>query len=390
MTKNLLEPQPAAPAEKTWRRWKWIGLALFAVVMVFGRWLPGLLVFLGYLYGIVVIANLLFLAFRYLKNRLFWRVRNRLIGSFIFVGVIPLVLLFGIIFMSGYVLLGQLAGRYLENSLQEEQHQLTDINKEIASRLPALPSDSALGELASSILSDHAGEFSRVAVRLLRKNSAASFEVGANWDPAKIVGKGAKPDAPASWLAGFRSYEGLIRIEQSLLMASLNPVPKTSDLYLMIWTPVDSFVEQRMQREKSIYFTLIGVGRPKVFIKTNMVQVSVDEENTPKKRTEEADLRELQGRRKGDLRRMVAWGMVLDSKDYLTGKTARAAVSFWPSRFLSRNFRSSKFRMTFQAHRIFSQSCFLPILVACHKDVSRFYVAHVRTEGKYFQCIMWS
>jgi len=99
------------PEKKFWKPWKWIGLAVYAAALLFNRWLPGLIVGLAYLYGVVVIANLLFYVFRYLKDRLFWRVRNRIIGSFIFVGFIPLLLLLGIIYLSAY-LLAKKQGRF--------------------------------------------------------------------------------------------------------------------------------------------------------------------------------------------------------------------------------------------------------------------------------------
>ena len=75
-----MEPKSDAPAQKIWRLWKWVGLVLYAAVLLFGRWLPGTIVAVGYLYGIVVIANLLFHLFRYLKSSLFWRVRLLLLA----------------------------------------------------------------------------------------------------------------------------------------------------------------------------------------------------------------------------------------------------------------------------------------------------------------------
>ena len=125
MTKNLGDAQFLAPETKIWRRWKWIGLAVFAAILIFGRWLPGVVVFLGYFYGIIVIANLLFLFFRRLKNRMFCARPQPADRGFLFRGGHPtVVLLAGILGLSGYVLFGQLASRYLENSLEDLQHQL--------------------------------------------------------------------------------------------------------------------------------------------------------------------------------------------------------------------------------------------------------------------------
>jgi sigma-B regulation protein RsbU (phosphoserine phosphatase) len=326
MTKNLMEPQTVVPAKKMWRCWKWIGLALFAAVLVFSRWLPGLIVFLGYLYGIVVIANLLFLTFRYLKNRLFWRVRNRLIGAFFFVGVIPLLLLFGIIAASGYVLFGQLAGRYLENSLQDVQHQLAAINTEMAARVSPSMSESAFGEMASRTFSDHTGQFSRLAARLLRKNAGGEWEVIAGSEPRQSD-ENAKPVPEAAWLGGSRAYDGLVRNGQTALMVSLQPVPRLPGIYLAVSAPLDHFIEERIQREKSIYFSLIGVGRTNVVIRNGSVQVSVDERKTARAKMDEADLSGLYSRRDSDPRRKVTWYFLPVCKEYDTGKQDRAGVA---------------------------------------------------------------
>jgi sigma-B regulation protein RsbU (phosphoserine phosphatase) len=326
MTNNPLELQPFVSAKKMWRRWKWIGLALFAAVLIFGRWLPGLIVFFGYLYGIVVIANLLFLTFLYLKNRFFWRVRNRLIGAFIFVGVIPILLLFGIVAASGYVLFGQLAGRYLENSLQEIQHQLTAINTEMAARASTSMSESAFGELASRTFAEHAGQFSHLAARLLRKNAAGAWEVAASTDPRQSK-EDAKSIPEATWLGEARTYEGLVRNEQIALMVSLQPVPRLPGIYLSVSAPLDRFIEDRIQREKSIYFSLIGTGHTKVLVRNGSVQVSVDDQPTAEAKMDEADLSGLISRRDSDPRRKVTWVFVPDCKEYGTGKQDRAGMA---------------------------------------------------------------
>ena len=88
MTEPSLLPEGEKAARSFWRRWKWIALALFLSAILLHPWLPGILVAVGYLCGFVLIGNLLFHMGRYLRDRLFWRVRNRLLASFVFVGLI--------------------------------------------------------------------------------------------------------------------------------------------------------------------------------------------------------------------------------------------------------------------------------------------------------------
>lgn len=92
-----------------WKKWKGTAPAAYAISLIFHQWLPGVIVALCYLAGIVVLCNLLFHFLRYLKNRIFWRVRYRIIGAFIFVGVLPVLLIAGILCLSAYLLPGQLS-----------------------------------------------------------------------------------------------------------------------------------------------------------------------------------------------------------------------------------------------------------------------------------------
>ena len=318
MTKHLLEPQPETQVKKIWRRWKWVGLLVFGGVLLAARWLPGLIVFLGYVYGIVVIANLLFHGFRYLRNRLFWRVRNRLIGAFVFVGVIPLILLSGIAALSGYLLMGQLAGRYLEVSLQEVQRQLASLTREMAARLPADPTRTALAELAGRVQADHKGQFSSVSARLLRRSADGKFDLIATSDPQpdKVPGG---PDSQNTWLQGETSYEGLLKKDKTAWLASLQPVPGSPGNYLLVSTPLDRVIEERMAREKSIYFSLLGSGSTSVKVGAGSVQLTVDEDEVKKVEKAESDVVDLQKRSSGDSRRKVAWWLVLNGREQETG-----------------------------------------------------------------------
>ena len=49
------------------------------------------------------------LAFRFLKAKILWRLRNRLIVTYMFIGVVPTLLLIGMTFVTLYLLAGQFA-----------------------------------------------------------------------------------------------------------------------------------------------------------------------------------------------------------------------------------------------------------------------------------------
>ena len=75
-----------------------LDLALFALQRLFGllnlSWGQGLSGWVGVL-SFLVIVLLSLLAFRWLKARMLWRLRNRLIVTYVFIGVIPVALVIG-------------------------------------------------------------------------------------------------------------------------------------------------------------------------------------------------------------------------------------------------------------------------------------------------------
>ncbi len=326
MAKQLPEARTSVYFKNIWKRWKWIGLVLYAFALAFNRWLPAPLVAAAYMYGLVVIANLLFHLFRYLKNRLLWSVRNRLIGAFVFVGVIPLFLLLGVALLTGFVLFGQLAGRYLDTSLLELENQLTGINGDIAGRL--LPSQSAadFAGVVGRIAAEHGRQFPRLAVRLLRKDGQGTFGVVSRWDPQEIE-KEIGPYPAKEWLGDADSFQGLVRQERTLLMVSLQPIHEEHRLYLAVSAPLDRFIEERIRRENSIYFTLIGIGAGSVTISGTWGNIRVKEDDPEINAQDERAINEMETLRLSDPRRMIPWGDSLRCINYSTGKRERAGIA---------------------------------------------------------------
>ena len=94
-------------------RWSWLEkiflalVALNGVAWVVGPTFPGveLLKLAGYAVGFVLLIQLL----RRAARQILWRVRNRMIVLFLFIGLVPLLLVTALVTLSGYVLIGQVA-----------------------------------------------------------------------------------------------------------------------------------------------------------------------------------------------------------------------------------------------------------------------------------------
>jgi phosphoserine phosphatase RsbU/P len=80
------------------------------------------------------IAILLFtvLTFRWLKAKLLWRLRNRLIVTYVFIGVVPALLLIAMALATLYLFGGQFANFIVTSEIHQQLHSVEDVNSAIA------------------------------------------------------------------------------------------------------------------------------------------------------------------------------------------------------------------------------------------------------------------
>jgi phosphoserine phosphatase RsbU/P len=318
----LLPPDDSAP-RKFWKPWKWVGLCLYVAALLLKRWLPDFIVGAAYLYGTVVIACLIFFILRYVKDRFFWRVRNRLIGSFVFVGVIPLLILLGVVALSGYILLGYLAGQYLNQALQENARMVSGINAELARQISRAETTGAFSAKAAAVFAAHSSQFPRLSARLLQQHSDGALRTVSRHDPHKILPAAASHSGNA-WRGQASYFEGLLTDESGLLLASFQPVPALPGFYVETAAPLDALMEERLQREKSLYVTFLagGTGDINITDKGDSVKMRGEEgarDSAGEKRANER-LAAQDARRKSDSRTMVTWYLPLQGKKYESGK----------------------------------------------------------------------
>ncbi|MGZ4788880.1 MAG: PP2C family protein-serine/threonine phosphatase [Terriglobales bacterium] len=91
----------------------------------------------GWIYFIAYVAAFLgcILAFRWVRERLMWALRNRLIVTYMFIGVIPVVLLILMGLLVGTVFVGQFATYVSTSDLQTEIRELHAVNERLASEI---------------------------------------------------------------------------------------------------------------------------------------------------------------------------------------------------------------------------------------------------------------
>src|ERR1039458_950742 len=88
---------------------------------------------------LIIDAVLLFsiLAFRWLKRKVLWRLRNRLIVTYVFIGVIPAVLLVAMALITLYGLAGQFAVFVVTSEINSQLRSLEAVNAAVGNELAA-------------------------------------------------------------------------------------------------------------------------------------------------------------------------------------------------------------------------------------------------------------
>ena len=96
----------------------------------------------------------LLMGFRWLRRVLMWRLRNRLIVTYIFIGVIPVILLVAMALLAGMLFAGQFATYVAVSDLQSELKHLEATNRSLATQFRRLSETGKLNEpLAREIAS---------------------------------------------------------------------------------------------------------------------------------------------------------------------------------------------------------------------------------------------
>ena len=118
------------------------GLAavLYALQKLLGLFAPSWAAHLGGWVGFLTfVAAVLFfiLAFRWVKRRILWRLRNRLIVTYVFIGVIPAALLVAMGLITLYGLGGQFAIFVVTSEIHAQLRSMQAVNAAVANGLAA-------------------------------------------------------------------------------------------------------------------------------------------------------------------------------------------------------------------------------------------------------------
>lgn len=117
-----------------------LALALFVLEMLLKLFAPAWSDTLGgWVRFLLFDAALLFsiVAFRGLRRKVLWRLRNRLIVTYVFIGVIPAVLLVAMAFITIYLFAGQFASFVVTSEINSQLRSMQAVNAAVSNELAA-------------------------------------------------------------------------------------------------------------------------------------------------------------------------------------------------------------------------------------------------------------
>lgn len=124
------------------------------------------------------------LGLRWVRQRLMWRLRNRLIVTYVFIGVIPVILLVAMALLAGYLFAGQFATYVALSDLQSELEHLQAANSALASQFDSLSrSGRFTPQLAAEIASASDEYFHQRTVTVLEGNKGFVIQPGGRVEP---------------------------------------------------------------------------------------------------------------------------------------------------------------------------------------------------------------
>ncbi len=159
------------PQTKLGKTTLWFGVlaGIAEILQLIVRPAPGTLLsgwtqFLSFLFVIFALV----MGFRWVRRKLMWRLRNRLIITYVFIGVIPILLLVSMGLLAGYLFGGQFATYIALSDLQTELDHLQSANNALTWQFRSLSRTNSLTpQLAAEIASASDENFRQRTVTVL-------------------------------------------------------------------------------------------------------------------------------------------------------------------------------------------------------------------------------
>ena len=181
-------------------------------------------------------------AFRWVSNRLLWRIRTKLIVSYLFIALVPVVLLTLFMAVAGVLLLGLTASRLVTGEIDRTADVLQATARSAVAGLPAADADAARALPAR--LAPAREAHPALAFSLLRRGRV-------------VAASGAAPRALPSWWKG-PGFAGLVRLDPGdrLSPDALRAAWADGEDVLFLEAPADAAFYGGLERGTGIHVLL--------------------------------------------------------------------------------------------------------------------------------------
>src|SRR6266568_1003149 len=234
-----------ASLKQIWHSLSWLDLvstaaAAAGLILAFLNASGGVFSFLKYL---AVLAGI-YLFIRFLgwwRNRLLWSLRNRLIVGYLFIALVPILLIVTLVFLVGRILYSQLGAYLLYEDIHRRVEMIADISAHIAIAHQTLPAATTQEEseriLAAQSHAVHDSELPRLTIVF-------------SSDPTLL-----RKVTPS----GKRSFAGLLQEGDSLSLISLRAIPdRKGERIVALRVPVLAVFNARPSHLNGRIFTSLG------------------------------------------------------------------------------------------------------------------------------------
>ncbi len=200
------------PQSKLGKTTLWFGVlaGVAEILQLIVRPAPGSLLsgwsqFLSFLF----VCFLLLMGFRWVRQKLMWRLRNRLIVTYVFIGVIPVLLLVSMGLLAGYLFAGQFATYIALSDLQTELEHLESANSALTAQFRSLARNNSLTpQLAAEIASASDENFRQRTVTVLEGDKGYVISPGGRIQETQMK----LPDAVKGDFSSFTMDEGKLHL----------------------------------------------------------------------------------------------------------------------------------------------------------------------------------
>jgi len=235
---------------------------------------------------------------RYLVRRFMWRIRTKLLVSYLFVGVVPLVLLVLFFLLAGALLGGLVAGHMVSGEVQSTAESLGVLTDAALARLPL--DDPQVAELLEARLEPARAIHPELAYALVK-------------GPRTLASAGSAPHALPAWWKGPR-FAGFVSQDGSYV---LRAVAQSGDGFLVVDAPVDVQLFKAFEERTGIHLLTVG-GRVE-HRSGDDIQIQLGERSS-RRIDDSRGARDISG---------LPFFALVDRTDWQTGKTEPEPLTFY-------------------------------------------------------------